>query len=127
MTNKAESENLGGTIISLPETGHVNEDKSMAKKGFIITDIQMMADEVSGILNSMETYMGIQRTRRLEKLKPPSRISRQWYMIALVVPITGYFAYQLTQGNATSRLASEVYAKVCTFFAEHVSEPLESM
>mmetsp|Transcript_14324 Transcript_14324/g.21697 ORF Transcript_14324/g.21697 Transcript_14324/m.21697 type:complete len:833 (+) Transcript_14324:561-3059(+) len=127
MTNKAESENLGETIVSLPETGHENEDKSMAQKGFIIKDIQMMADEVSGILNSMESYMEIQRTRRLEKLKPPSHISRQWYMIVLVVPITGYFAYQLTKGNATSRLASEVCAKVCTFFAEHVSEPLESI
>lgn len=124
--NNIDAENLSGTIVSLPEMEQ-NIEK-MPRKGFIITDIQMMADEVNGIVNSMELYMGIQRRRRLEKLKPPSQLSRQWYMIALVVPVTGYFAYKLTQdGNAASRLASEVYGKICTFFAEHVSEPLESM
>lgn len=93
----------------------------------MISDIKLMADEVNGIVNSMELYMGIQRKRRLDKLKPPSRISREWYIAALAIPVTGYLAYKLSQDNAGSKLAAEVYAKICTFFAEHVSEPLESM
>lgn len=96
-------------------------------KGFIIQDIKSMADEVNGILNSMEKYMSIQRKRRLQKLKPPSRMYRNWYIAAMAVPVTGYVAYKLMQGNVGSRLAAEVYAKICTFFAEHVSEPIVSM
>mmetsp|Transcript_8304 Transcript_8304/g.9110 ORF Transcript_8304/g.9110 Transcript_8304/m.9110 type:complete len:1177 (-) Transcript_8304:103-3633(-) len=118
---------------SQPTTVHTHThivqkiEEEEQKKSIIITDIKLMADEVNGILNSMESYMAIQRKRRLDKLKPPSRLRRSWYIAVVAIPVTGYFAYKLTQGNAGARLASEMYSKICEFFAEHVSEPLESI
>lgn len=86
-----------------------------------------MADEVNGILNSMEKYMGMQRKRRLLKLKPPSRLERNWYIIAVFLPVSGYIAYKLLQGNEVAKLASEISQKIKSFFVEHLSEPIESM
>lgn len=90
-----------------------------------------MADEVNGILNSMEKYMGMQRKRRLLKLKPPSRLSRKWYIVVSGALVTGYIAYKLLQGSeevsVISKLAPDIYAKIQSFFAEHLSEPIESM
>ena len=104
-----------------------HQKRKSTNNGFVINDIKLMADEVSGIINSMETYMSIQRRRRLQKLKPPSRLSRNWYIAAIALPITGYVAYKLADGNLGGRLAAEVYEKICSFFTEHVSEPLVSM
>ncbi len=147
-TKHPTAETLEDTIIStpvgdysmnstssstLPEDGlHHNlakKESSSTLKEFKITDVKSMAEEVNGILNSMETYMSRQRQRRLLKLKPPSRISRNWYFAAIVIPITGYATYKLTKGNygLATGIAAEVYAKFCTFFTEHVSEPLLSM
>lgn len=146
-TNRETAETLEDTIISTPggdysmnsnsslilpenELHHdLAKKESSTLKEFKITDVKSMAEEVNGILNSMETYMSRQRKRRLLKLKPPSRISRNWYFAAIVIPITGYAAYKLTKGDygLATGIAAEVYAKFCTFFAEHVSEPLLSM
>ena len=93
----------------------------------VISDLSLMAAEVTEILNSMEMYMMLQRKRRLDKLKPPSRIVRNWYVAAIGIPIAGYVAYNLTKGNLGARLASEVYQKIVSFCAEHVSEPLQSI
>lgn len=109
------------------EGGESNASGKEKITEFTITNIELMADEVNGILNSMEKYMSMQKKRRLLKLKPPSRLSRKWYLIAVVVPVTGYVAYKLFQGNEISKLASEIYAKIGTFFSEHLSEPIESM
>lgn len=137
--NQAGKDDLNGGITSSPDyeyddpnsilitAGEQIQYNKEDTKGFQINNIKLMADEVNFILNSMETYMDSQRRRRLEKLKPPSRMSRNWYLAALAVPITGYVAYKLTRGNIGSKIATEVYAKICTFFAEHVSEPVTSM
>ena len=116
-----ESDNL---ILEGEDCNESGEEKITE---FTITNIELMADEVNGILNSMEKYMSMQKKRRLLKLKPPSRLSRKWYIVALAVPMTGYVAYKLFQGNEISKLASEIYAKIRTFFSEHLSEPIESM
>ena len=113
--------------LIIGEEIHHHYKRKKATSGFTIHDIKSMADEVSGILNSMETYMSMQRRRRLQKLKPPSRLSRNWYVIALALPITGYIAYKLSEGNLGVKLAAEAYDKICSFFTEHVSEPLVSM
>jgi len=93
----------------------------------IISDLSLMAAEVTEILNSMEKYMHLQRTRRLDKLKPPPRFIRNWYVAAVGIPVAGYVTYNLMKGNAGARLATEVYQKIVSFCAEHVSEPLQSM
>lgn len=68
-----------------------------------------------------------QRKRRLDKLKPPSRIRRNWYILAFGVPIAGYMAYNLTKENRGLKLAKEIYQQTISFCAEHISEPLQSM
>jgi len=92
-----------------------------------ISNLSLMAAEVTEILNSMEEYMMLQSKRRLDKLRPPPRIIRNWYVAAIGIPIAGYVAYNLTKGNLGARLAHEVYQKIVSFCAEHVSEPLQSI
>ena len=55
----------------------------------VISDLQLMAAEVTEILNSMERYLRLQRKRRLDKLKPPSRLIRNWYIAAFTMPVIG--------------------------------------
>ena len=134
--NQSLSETLEGTFISTPggdislnnpsTTNNNNNNNSEIK----VIDIQKMAEEVNGILNSMETYMSRQRLRRLLKLKPPSRISRNWYIAAIVIPVSGYAVYKLAKGHiriSGTGIAADVYSKLSTFFNEHMYEPLLSM
>uniref|UniRef100_A0A7S3QA01 Uncharacterized protein n=2 Tax=Chaetoceros debilis TaxID=122233 RepID=A0A7S3QA01_9STRA len=93
----------------------------------VISDLQLMAAEVTEILNSMEQYLRLQRKRRLDKLKPPSRLIRNWYIAAFTMPVIGYVGYRLFRGNAYVPLMHEVYQKVTSFWLEHVSEPLQSI
>jgi len=111
------------------EAAHPNKiiEPQDAVGDVVISDLSLMAAEVTEILTSMEMYMTLQRKRRLDKLKPPSRIVRNWYVAAIGIPIAGYVAYNLTKGNLGARLASEVYQKIVSFCAEHVSEPLQSI
>ncbi len=100
---------------------------SLHNGDILIGDIGLMAAEVKTILSSMEKYMKLQRERRLQKLRPPSRLIRNWYIVALTAPAIGYVGYRLFQGKAYVPLANEVYHKIASFWAEHVSEPLQSM
>lgn len=93
----------------------------------LIGDISLMAAEVKTILKSMEKYMKLQRERRLNRLRPPSRLVRNWYIVALTTPVLGYMGYRLFQGKAYVPLANEVCRKIATFWGEHVSEPLHSI
>ena len=102
-------------------------DNSNEDGGIVIDDLNMMASEISQLLTSMENIMNKQRFRRLEKLKPPSRLMRSWYVTAVALPCLTYFGYRLAKDNAGFLLAIEVYRKVSSFCAEHVSEPLQSM
>ena len=92
-----------------------------------ISDLGLMAAEVAEILDNMETCMEQQRRRRLDKLKPPSRILRNWYVAAFGLPIAGYVAYKLMKENRGLKLAKEFYQQAINFCAEHISEPLQSM
>jgi len=93
----------------------------------VITDLTRMASEVNEILNSMEVYMKMQRKRRMDKLKPPSRLMRNWYVAVVTAPLLTYIGYKLTKGNVGIHLAKEVYKKIAVFCAEHISEPLQSI
>ncbi len=113
--SKAKDADFGHPIVTL------------SQGDFAIGDLSLMAAEVNEILNCMETYMQQQRKRRLDKLKPPSRIRRNWYILAFGVPIAGYMAYNLTKENRGLKLAKEIYQQTISFCAEHISEPLQSM
>jgi hypothetical protein len=114
-----------------PELSHSRPEskKSQIKRSgdLVISDLGLMAAEVAEILNSMEKIMSQRRRRRLEKLRPPPRILRRWYLVAIGIPVAGYLAYNLTKENRGVKLAKEIYQQAVNFCAEHISEPLQSM
>jgi hypothetical protein len=118
-------------LPSSPEPQYQDFARSKPEKSqvgdFVISDLGLMAAEVTEILDSMETYMDQQRKRRLDKLKPPPRILRNWYFIAIGIPVAGYVAYNLTRENRGVKIAKEFYQQTISFCAEHISEPLQSM
>mmetsp|Transcript_6149 Transcript_6149/g.11655 ORF Transcript_6149/g.11655 Transcript_6149/m.11655 type:complete len:1002 (+) Transcript_6149:305-3310(+) len=110
---------------TLPDTSIPEQSQTHEK--ILISNLSLMVAEVTEILNSMESYMNIQRKRRLDKLKPPSRIHRNWYVGALGIPALAYIAFNLAKGNKGTRLAREAYLKILSFCSEHISEPLKSI
>jgi ATP synthase regulation protein NCA2. len=113
-----EKESLPNTCIPQPPQSH---------EKILISNLGLMAAEVTEILNSMENYMYLQRKRRLEKLRPPSRIHRNWYVAAIGIPALAYIGLNLIRGNKGTRLAREAYLKILSFCSEHISEPLKSI
>lgn len=92
----------------------------------IISDIRLMAHEVSELLRSIEVIMENQRERRLYKVIPPPRILRNWYVFAISLPVLTYLGFKLGDGTG-ARLAKVAMDKIASFFAEHISEPLTSI
>ena len=91
-----------------------------------ISDLPLMVNEVSGLLDVMEPIMGIQRARRLEKLKPPSWFRQNWYISAVAVPTTGYVLYKVFRHEGW-KVVKYTAEKFIDFFREHVTEPLFGM
>lgn len=104
----------------------VDED---GPKSMVINDLSLFISELRELMNSMEVCMRLQRRRRLDKLKPPSKLRRNWYVAAIAVPTTAYVAYNLLikESDGAKWFLKEVYQKICDFFIEHVSEPLQSI
>jgi len=93
----------------------------------IISNLRLMAAEVEQLLDCMEVYMQDQRNRRSSKLKPPSRMKRQWYIYAVGFPAGFYLVYKLTKKHGSSYLAKMAFEKAKSLFAEHVEEPMKSI
>jgi hypothetical protein len=92
-----------------------------------VSDLPLMALEVSELLNTMEVIMDIQRSRRLEKLKPQSALRRNWYMTAAFAPATAYVIYKLLKDGYAFQLARFINDKCLEFYHEHVSGPLRAI
>jgi len=106
------------------------EEKAAEKKEdgkIVITDLNNMAMEVSELLNSMEVVIGMQRERRLEKLKGLPLIRRNWYVAAIGAPLTTYFIYRLFKNGQAATLVRFAVDKIRSFFNEHVYEPVSAM
>jgi hypothetical protein len=93
----------------------------------VITDLGKMTDEVSALLKSIEVHLEQQRERRLDRLRPPSRLRRNWYLIALGVPVGAYAVYKLTREHGGFFLLKTCITKIADIYRDHVSEPLESI
>ena len=63
----------------------------------VITNLPKMSEEVSSLLEAIEINLYRQRNRRLDKLRPPSRLRRNWYMFAIGVPCALYIGHKLTK------------------------------
>ena len=93
----------------------------------VINNLPGMADEVSALLQSIELNLDQQRQRRLNKLRPPSNLRRNWYMIALGIPTAAYATYHVCKDHGGYFLLKEFLAKIGQFYNEHVSEPCRSI
>lgn len=112
-------------VIAQTEEKALSEKKEEGK--VFITDLNVMANEVSELLNSMEVVIEMQRDRRLEKLKGLPLIRRNWYMAAIGAPLTTYLVYRLLKGGHAGNLVRFAIDKVHSFFNEHVYQPLSAM
>jgi len=113
--------------LPLPSSRQSNHHTHNANSnnGIIIKDITLMSEEVSELLTTMEIQMQQQKNRRLLRLKPTNKITRNWYRLAFGIPPLLYIGYTL-KGN-TIKLAKDVLAQIKSFYAEHFSGPIQSM
>lgn len=61
----------------------------------VISDLPKMSQEVASLLEAIEINLYRQRNRRLEKLRPPSRWRRNWYMFAIGIPTAMFIGHKL--------------------------------
>jgi hypothetical protein len=89
-----------------------------------ISDLPLMVAEVSDLLSVMEDVINL---RRLEKLKPPRWLRRNWYMSSVAVPAVAYLCFKMRVNADGWDLVKNVAQKITYFFREHVTEPLSAM
>ncbi|KAG7367549.1 ATP synthase regulation protein NCA2 [Nitzschia inconspicua] len=92
-------------------------------KGTKISDLPLLVEEVSALLDVMEEVMDIQRARRLEKLKPPSWWRQNWFLTSVCAPVACYVLYSISMKEDGMDLVKFVSQKVADFFQEHVVRP----
>lgn len=102
-------------------------EEDVVKHRVTISDLPLMVQEVSELLDAMEGIMEIQRNRRLDKLKEPSKLRRLWYVIALTVPSLGYFMFKTRNqqyGLGYLKYAANMLSEFCR---EHVVSPMRAI
>ena len=105
------------------EQRHHGMDESVV----VITDLALMAEEVSELLNAMELFMMVQRNRRLEKLRRPVWLRRNWYVGASGLPVVLFVMHKLFREGYGKQLATYVLDQSLKLYQEHVYQPLYAM
>ena len=122
-SNEAASREGTAKAADLTTSVVVHDDHTTV----VISDLVKMTDEVSALLQSIEVHLGQQRDRRLDRLRPPSRLRRNWYLVAVGVPIGAYALYKLTREHGGFFLLKTCITKIADIYRDHVSEPLTSI
>ena len=104
-----------------------SDDNRKQPPTIVLHDIEMLSKEVNDLLVEIEEQIAQQRIRRFDKLKPPSRWRRNWYMVAIGAPVGFYIGYKLLKDRFGISLLKQVFSKMSAFYAEHVSEPITDM
>lgn len=120
---KQEDEDDGDRIIH--ETSH--EDDAEVVTRVQISDLPLLVNEVSELLDIMDSVMQIQRSRRLEKLKPISWWIRNWYVGALAFPPLVYFGFKASKNGFGIDFLKYSAKKFADFCQEHVVDPFFAM
>lgn len=92
-----------------------------------VSDMNQMSNEVSSLLQSIEIHLEQQRIRRLRRLCIPPPMQRNWYQIALGVPLGSYVAYKLLKKHGGIYLIKLCFSKVAEIYRDHVSEPANAI
>mmetsp|Transcript_14644 Transcript_14644/g.22880 ORF Transcript_14644/g.22880 Transcript_14644/m.22880 type:complete len:862 (-) Transcript_14644:1428-4013(-) len=103
-----------------------SEGESSPEGPIEVSDLSLMALEVSELLVAMEEVMQIQRIRRLDKLKPPSLLRRRWYVVAVGFPCATYVWFKVLKGKGL-QLGKLALDNIINFYQEHVSVPLKAV
>lgn len=90
------------------------------RPGLVVTDLPLLIEEVSDLLNVMEDILALQRRRRLAKFRPPPWLRRNWYVVTTLAPPISYILYKITRRETISL----VVQKIRDFFRDHLREPL---
>ena len=89
-----------------------------------ISDLPLMMNEVSALLDVMEDIIDVQRARRLQKLKPPPWWRQNWFLVAMVPPSVAYLVYNNAVGKRRAwNLVKFAAQKILDFAREHVVLP----
>lgn len=102
------------------------QDEGDATAPITISDLPLLVNEVSDLLNVMEAVIKIQRERRLEKLKPHRWLRRNWY-VGLAIPPFLYLSYKAAARGYGWSLLRYTATKLSSFFTEHVVDPFLAM
>lgn len=88
-----------------------------------VTDLPLMMNEVSELLNVMDNVMVIQRHRRLDRLRPAGWVRRNWYILASAGPA----ALWLVQKGYIQSIVSTVVQGIRKFIQERLKGPVLAM
>ena len=114
-------------LIDPPRIQKTISTKESEPTQISISDLPLLVDEVSGLLDCMEDVMAIQRSRRLDRLKPPSWLRQNWYMIALAVPSLSYFWRRMVSDGYGGAMLKYLSRQIMKVVREHVIEPCTEM
>jgi hypothetical protein len=78
----------------------------------VISDLSKMSEEVGSLLEAIEINLYQQRNRRLDKLRPPSRLRRNWYMFLVAIPTALYIGHKLTKEHGGKILCNDICLKI---------------
>jgi hypothetical protein len=118
-------------VLDAAEENEVTSNSSMKaitpKARVTITNLPLLVAEVEELLDIMEGMMAIQRQRRLERLRPPSWLRSNWYLVASVAPSMALLFRRLATKGYGKEAITFVVQKISTFFRERVADPVVAM
>ena len=121
-------------VCNLPSWASYADGQSPSISGAVhtnasvdISDVGQLTNEVCALLQAIETHLEQQRARRLCRLLPPSRARRNWYLVALGIPVSFYMTYKLLQKHGGLYLMKTCMTQISDIYRNHVAEPLNAI
>jgi hypothetical protein len=90
-----------------------------------ISNLPLMAAEIKDLLSIIESQAAEQREHRVRVICPPSKLSRNWYIICGSLPIVGFVSYKFLKDGWGARLCKQIFLNIKEFYVEHVAEPVD--
>lgn len=94
---------------------------------YTISDLPSMAGETAKILDMVEDVMEMQKRRRLDRLREPGWLQRNWFIAAGIIPPLALFSYRFARHGFGREFLMDVSHRIGTFFSERVKQPVFAM